>query len=42
MYTDRDTVPDPYSPAVNDIQSAVHGAQLSEDHRQKGDTCVIQ
>jgi hypothetical protein len=30
------------SPAVNDIQSAVHGAQLSEDHRQKGDTCVIQ
>jgi hypothetical protein len=30
MYTDRDTVPDPCSPAVNDIQSAVHGAQLSE------------
>ena len=30
------------SPAINDIQSAVPSAQLSEDHRQKGDTCVIQ
>jgi hypothetical protein len=43
MYTDRDTVPDPY-PTTSTMQSASvsPAAQLSEDHRQKGDTCVIQ
>jgi hypothetical protein len=52
MYTDRDTVPDPYpttptmqsasvSPAVNYIQSTVI-AQLNKEHQQKEEKCVIQ